>query len=124
VTFRREVILPADPAAPKLARQALGEVVPPPALNERSADLLVALSELVTNAVLRARLTPDRDTIRLVIERDLRHVRVEVEQGTSPDGMPAVEVGRGYGLRIVDALADDWGVEPGPPGHVWFGFTA
>jgi hypothetical protein len=29
---------------------------------------------------------------------------------------------RGFGLGLVEASADEWGFEPGPPARVWFEF--
>ena len=127
--MRRELILPADESAPLLARSALNDAIPPPLLNERIDDARLAISELAANAVRHGHLRPDQDTLRLVIDADDDHVRIEVEQSTAAVGVRVVEprwedpvrVG-GCGLRLVEQLADEWGVETGPPGHVWFEF--
>ena len=126
---RREVILPADDSAPLLARSSLNDVIPPPDLLDRADDARLAISEIAANAVRHGRLRPDQDTIRLVIEADEFRVRVEMEQATAAHGVGIVSptpaeglsIG-GFGLRLVDQVADDWGVEPGPPGRVWFEF--
>lgn len=126
--MRRELILPADQSAPLLARSALNEALPP-TLNERAEDARLAISELASNAVRHGQLRPDQDTIRLVIDADDDHVRIEVEQATTAIGLRVVEprvedpvrVG-GYGLRLVEQTADEWGFETGPPGHVWVEF--
>jgi hypothetical protein len=126
--LRREVILPAGPSAPLLARSALDDAIPPPALNGRSDDARVAISEITANAVRHAELVPGNDEIRMTITADDHHVRVDVEQRTParqvrvipPDAEPD-RIG-GFGLHLVDRLADDWGYEPGPPGRVWFEF--
>lgn len=127
--MRRELILPADESAPLLARSALNDAIPPPVLNERADDARLAISELAANAVRHGKLRPGQDTIRLVIDADDDHVRIEVEQATAAVGVRVVEprlqdtvrVG-GFGLRLVEQMADEWGVETGPPGHVWFEF--
>ena len=127
--MRREVILPVGPSAALKARTALNDAIPPPALDGRYDDARLALSEVVTNAVLHADLNRERDVIRLVMETDDSHLRVEVEQQTSagdahpatPRTDPADRPG-GFGLMLVEALADDWGAEAGPPGYVWFEF--
>jgi two-component sensor histidine kinase len=111
-----------------VARHSINSLVPPPDLDDRLDDLRIAISELVSNAVLHAGLRPGRDSIRLTIERDVERVRVEVEQATSADDARIVEsqAGQGpggFGLRLVESLADRWGVEDGPPGHVWFEFA-
>ena len=126
--LRREVILPAGPTSPLLARSALNDAIPPPVLNGRSEDARLVISELTTNAVRHAGLVPGTDEIRMTITADEQHVRVDVEQPTPagqvrvipPDAEPD-RVG-GFGLHLVERLADDWGYEPGPPGRVWFEF--
>ena len=106
----------------------MDEAIPPPALNGRSDDPRLAVSELVNNAVRHAGLEANSGLIRLRIEADDAHVHVEVEQPTSASGVHIVERpgtdGRsgGFGLQLVQASADTWGFEPGPPGRVWFEF--
>lgn len=127
--MRRELILPADQSAPLLARSALNEAIPPPFLNERADDARLAISELAANAIRHGQLRPDQDTLRLVIDADDDHVRIEVEQATAAVGVRVVEprwedsvrVG-GFGLRLVEQTADEWGFETGPPGQVWVEF--
>jgi anti-sigma regulatory factor (Ser/Thr protein kinase) len=120
------VVLPVHHSAAQLARAALDDAIPPPALNGRSDDARLAVTELVTNAVRHAGLENDADLIHLRIEADDDHVHVEVEQPTSASGVHLVErrgndarVG-GFGLSLVRASADSWGFDPGPPGRVWF----
>ena len=127
--MRRELMLPADESAPLLARSALNDAIPPPVLNERVDDARLAISELAANAVRHGQLRPGQDTIRLLIDADDDHVRIEVEQSTAAVGVRVVEprledtvrVG-GFGLRLVEQMADEWGFETGPPGHVWCEF--
>ena len=126
--MRREVILPADEKAPLLARTVLNRIVPPPELGERHDDARLALSEVASNAVRHAALR-DRDVVRMVIDADEDHVRVELEQPTPATEVRLVEPGiqgpdriGGFGLHIVDQTADRWGYEAGPPGRVWFEF--
>ena len=85
------------------------------------------MSELVTNAV-KYGAENGQDVLRVTIEVYGGSLRVEIEQpGRTPDLHPveprpdAQDFG-GLGLYIVDELADDWGAEPGSPGHVWFEF--
>jgi anti-sigma regulatory factor (Ser/Thr protein kinase) len=120
--------LPVHHSAGHLARDALDDAIPPPALDGRSEDPRLAVTELVSNAVRHAGLQPNVGLIHLRIEADDDHVRVEVEQPTSASGAHVVERpgaserAGGFGLRLVEASADTWGVEPGPPGKVWFEF--
>lgn len=86
---------------------------------DRGADLELITSELATNAVLHAR-TPFEVRVRAVDG----HLRVEVADG-SP-ALPVVkehgsEAPTGRGLKILDAIADRWGVDPTDDGKVvWF----
>jgi anti-sigma regulatory factor (Ser/Thr protein kinase) len=123
---RREVLLPVDRHAATRAREALDAVVPPPELGQRADDARLAVSEVVTNAVLHGGLGPD-DTIRIVFETDATALRVEVEQRTdapaaaiSAPPSPGPEAVGGFGLMLGSRVVDDWGVERGPPGRVWF----
>jgi anti-sigma regulatory factor (Ser/Thr protein kinase) len=122
------MVLPVDRSAAALARAAIDDTIPPPTLNGRSEDPRLALTELVSNAVRHAGLEPRQALIYLVIEADDDRVRVEVEQPTSASGVHFAErpgSGEhpgGFGLRLVEASADEWGYEPGPPGRVWFEF--
>jgi anti-sigma regulatory factor (Ser/Thr protein kinase) len=124
--MHREFLIPATSDAAEKARYALGAMVPPPHLAARFEDARLVITEVVTNAVRHAGL--DRQMIRLTIDADQEQVRVETEQATDATGAhlvePAVDGEKtgGFGLMIVEQLSDDWGVEPGPPGMVWFLF--
>jgi anti-sigma regulatory factor (Ser/Thr protein kinase) len=81
------------------------------------------VSELVANSVRHARLTPT-DRIRVKVRQDPGHVRVVV---TDPGGgfeppRPRPDPGStsGWGLYLVDRLADRWGVQAGDDTRVWF----
>ncbi len=113
-----KVRLPANQKAPALARRALE------ALNGEldgvrdSVRLLV--SELVTNSVRHAGLSPD-EKIELKVAAAPSKVRVEVaDQG--PGFVPPSEplsgtLDGGFGLFLVDEVADRWGAGDG---RVWF----
>lgn len=82
------------------------------------AELLTG--ELVTNAVLHAH---TEIAVRVSLSRTV--VRIEVEDGSDRRPAPVLAedfAGSGRGLRLVDDLADGWGVEPVPGGgkSVWF----
>lgn len=127
--IRREVILPATSEAALLARAALNDALPARALGSRRDHARLVLSEVVTNAV-KYGTEHDQDVIRIVIEAEGESLRVEIEQPRPAPDLQPVEPRRdaldfgGLGLYIVDELADDWGTEAGPPGHVWFEFLA
>jgi anti-sigma regulatory factor (Ser/Thr protein kinase) len=83
--------------------------------------ILLAVSELTTNAV-----THGAGPITLTLSATDDLVRVQVEDGgagkpimRTPD--PTVGVTSGWGLRVVERVADDWGVERGADTTcVWF----
>ena len=87
---------------------------------DRLADAELLVSELVTNAV---KYGPADEKIRLIVAADTDRTRFTVHDlGLGPlpemraDNDPAPG---GHGLRLVDALADRWGVERGSI-RVWF----
>lgn len=115
------VLLPDDEApsrARRLLRDALG-----PWLEGRIAGAELILSELITNAVRHGQdqgLTP----VRLGLEVVAGVLRIEVTDGGSgfvPQQGPA-EPGAegGWGLMVVAAVADRWGIDRGERGtRVW-----
>lgn len=101
---------------PRRARQVVAERC---AGASRLDDLLLCVSEVVTNAVLHARSAPT-----LTVSIDGQRVRVEVA-----DTDPSLPVRRersltsstGRGLLLLDDLTDDWGTTPVTGGKVvWF----
>ena len=80
---------------------------------EHTAMLLV--SELVTNSLAHA---PGVKGIALRAELAPDYARIEVRD-TGP-GFDANQVSWGFGLRLLDKLAERWGVEQGSVGIVWF----
>jgi anti-sigma regulatory factor (Ser/Thr protein kinase) len=112
-----------NPDAASLARRALdGLTDEVPERRVRDAQLLV--SELVTNAVRHAGLRPG-DRIRVRVDLDDRAVHVEVHDpgsGFEPrPPQPDPTRMSGWGLYLVDELADRWGVDDGGGGtRIWF----
>ena len=87
---------------------------------ERVEDAVLLVSELVTNAV---KYGPEEAPISLIVGQGGGRTRFTVHDlGLGPlpemraEGDPAPG---GHGLRLVDALADRWGVERGST-RVWF----
>jgi len=79
-----------------------------PAQTASDAELVV--SELVANALLHAHLRPE-DPIDVTIERDRDHLVIAVDDHGSFSGHPR---GReGIGLRVLDALCDEWHAQSG-----------
>jgi len=116
-------VLEPAPTAPGHARQSLmslSRTVSPEQLDE----LRLVVSELVTNSVLHAGLG-ERDSITLSVEVLSDSVRVEVVDGGH--GFDEVSEhplgGLGWGLPIVDQLADRWGAECTSETKVWAEFA-
>jgi anti-sigma regulatory factor (Ser/Thr protein kinase) len=114
--------LPPDPEAAGAARRALDRLkgLCPPEVLE---DLRLLVSELVTNSVRHARLNPDR-RIGLRVDASATSLRVEV---TDPGPgfevqpvIPSIYQTSGWGLYLVDRIADRWGVDRGRHTRVWF----
>jgi anti-sigma regulatory factor (Ser/Thr protein kinase) len=111
--------LRARPEAAGEARELMRSLDVTP---RQETDATLLLSEVVTNSVRHAGLARD-DAIEVVLEAgDV--LRVEVRDGgagfelTAPRPDPARP--SGWGLYLVERLADRWGVESGPPTTVWF----
>ena len=114
-----DVELPSTPAAPARARGALdrmnGRIAP-----ERMRDVRLLVSELVTNAVRHA----GGDAVRLVVALQGSRLRIEVhDPGRGFTLKPPPEDpmrASGWGLVLVEELADRWGVDHSPRTRVWF----
>jgi hypothetical protein len=105
-----------------LARQQIGRALKDVLLPSRLQDVHLAVSELVTNAVLQSHAT-ESQTIGITIKFDDAHVRVTVQQPMRPvhpsGAAPAAEPPM-FSEMILDHVTDRWGTDPGPPPHAWF----
>ena len=106
-----------EPAAVGAARRAL---VREGLDADLSHTVCLLTSEVVTNSVRHAGLG-DRDKIVLAARMTPEFVRVEVRD-PGPGFDPGVRHGAtGYGLRMLDMLANRWGVDRADTGcRVWF----
>jgi serine/threonine-protein kinase RsbW len=118
-----EVVLCGGVEAPGAARRAIAENEPtlPPSLQE---DLYLLVTELVTNAVRHGGAATDRP-LQVQVRRQDGRIRVEVvDAGTDFEPPAPPRSGGssdGWGLFLVDQIAERWGVCPAPAGTcVWF----
>jgi len=111
--------LPAGALSVAMARRVVAKLPLDP---QRTGEAKLAVSELVTNSIEHARLAPG-DPIELRALVDERGVlRVEVRDG-GPGPPPRAE--RGLGWRIIDRVADRWGVRrDNGQACVWFELDA
>ena len=112
-----------QPDGPAQARQIIAEELssrlPVGVLN----DIKLMVSELVTNGIVHG--SPRRDTpvlLDLVVNGDIQ-CRV-LDHGPGFAGYPprrSAASGGGWGLQVVEQLADRWGVQRSPQQtEVWF----
>src|SRR3954447_6654137 len=113
-----ELRLTPDSTAPVAARMALAELALE--ASERQAVVLLA-SELVTNCLRHAGLGPrQRIHLRAHVTDQMVHIEV-VDSGTSVGvAMGQPDAAGGWGLVLVDRIADRWGVIGDAGSHVWF----
>ncbi|HEY2769103.1 MAG TPA: ATP-binding protein [Solirubrobacteraceae bacterium] len=98
-----------------MARRFVGEQLPK-ADSERRENALLVTSELVTNAYRHG-----SGTIELRVKPSDGHLLIDVlDQGNPADVAMRPGTGElgGWGLRIVDELSTEWGVQ-GRHTHVW-----
>jgi sigma-B regulation protein RsbU (phosphoserine phosphatase) len=122
-TLERSIRIPATPDAPRRGRQALDGWLPHLVAPARADDARLIATELMSNAVRHGGISA-QDDITLSLGTHNGTVKIVVEQPTSAASAriadPSTEREGGFGLLLVDRLADSWGVEHGRPGRVWF----
>jgi serine/threonine-protein kinase RsbW len=110
-----QIRLRPDDSCASIARQFVGEQLVQAGPEWRENALLVT-SELVTNAYQHG-----TGTIEIRVKPSGGHLLIEVlDQGSPADVAIRPGTGEfgGWGLRIVDELATEWGVQ-GRNTHVW-----
>lgn len=112
IEYRR--FMTAGPRAPADAREFVRTKLPS---GERIDDVILMVSELVTNAVRHG---PSGRIYLRLIDGDV--LRVEVQQlGQSETTLNGDQRPRsGYGLKIVEALSDAWGTGDPEWQGIWF----
>jgi anti-sigma regulatory factor (Ser/Thr protein kinase) len=116
------VVLEPTPSAVRLARACVDRLHGQ--LTERQLDdARLLVSELVTNSLRHAALTPDQ-SIELTLEVDAEVLRAEVrdpgEGFVHEPRAPDPEGATGWGLFLVSRLASSWGVQRDGSTRVWF----
>jgi anti-sigma regulatory factor (Ser/Thr protein kinase) len=118
-----EVSIPASRDAPRMAREVLDRWLSALVGQPTTAAVRLAASELVTNAVRHGRLAVG-SALRLSVDVGERTVHVDVQQATATSDAEVVSDrpagSGGFGMAIVEDVADRWGVVDGTPGSVWF----
>lgn len=114
-----DVELPSTASAPAAARGALDQIagrIRP----DRMCDVRLLVSELVTNAVRHA----GGEAVRLVVALNGETLRIEVHdlgRGFELEPPPDDPLrSSGWGLVLVEELADRWGIDHHPRSQVWF----
>ena len=118
--LQRSTRLPPVPASAREARRLVREVLAEVGETAAADSAELAVSELVSNAILHA-----ATTVELRIEVTEQAVTVWVQDGHPRLPAPrdsSTEATTGRGLTIVAALADEHGVDLQPPTGkaVWF----
>lgn len=115
---RWRLALERDTHAPSRARREVARLGLAP---RRDDDLALLVSEVVTNAVRHGGASDDHHVI-VEIEAAAKVIRVRVLDGGRRVPVPR-EPGAdgGFGLHLVEALAERWGAAPG---EIWFEMAA
>jgi anti-sigma regulatory factor (Ser/Thr protein kinase) len=114
---RLEHTLPADDCAPRQARDLAAQFVDGLDMDrDRSEDLALIVSELVTNAFLHGR----GAEVRLALIGSSGSVRIEVgDDGTATFDWPRDGVDGHWGLALVKAFSERAGIVNAPSTLVW-----
>lgn len=117
------LLLSPTPDSPAAARDAMGQFEGQVG-QEILENLRLIVSELVTNSYLHAAMLSHQ---RLEVRARLRDgvLRLEVEdpgRGFAAPDEPTPHAESGWGLYLVDHIADRWGVNRGGVTEVWAEF--
>jgi anti-sigma regulatory factor (Ser/Thr protein kinase) len=119
--WSRQLPLPPSGQAPGLARQAARDALAAWRLEELTETAVLLVSELVTNAIQHA--STDGSVIVLRLETTGDWLRIEVHDADPGEPAPRLPTGlaeSGFGLVLVEAMADKWGVrQTGNGKAVW-----
>jgi anti-sigma regulatory factor (Ser/Thr protein kinase) len=117
-----EVRLPPGPASPAAARRSVEDALGSSIGQPRLDDVRILISELVSNCVRHAELGPG-DAVAVTGSVGPTVLRMEVADGGpgfEPDLPHLGDPDTGWGLYILDQLADRWGTTRDEASTVWF----
>ena len=119
--FARQMVLPTADQAPGLARRATRDALAAWRMTDLEETAVLLVSELVTNVVLHAEPFPAFMVLRLEIADGCLRIAVRDADPNGPRPRTPDRLDEsGFGMMLVDALADRWGVRQTPPGKaVW-----
>jgi anti-sigma regulatory factor (Ser/Thr protein kinase) len=110
-----------SPSVPRTARDA-ARALSPPISERRLDDVRLLISEMVTNSIRHAGMRPE-EWIRVRMQIGGGRVRIEVsdpgagfERPLNPE--PLSE--SGWGMYLLEEIADRWGVDRNGATRVWF----
>jgi anti-sigma regulatory factor (Ser/Thr protein kinase) len=114
-------VLPGTPQAAGTARQIALQLLG--AAHPAADTVMLLISELVTNAIVHSRSGVSGGTLTLALCPGAAGVLIQVSDAGGPSApyLSAVlpdGAEHGYGLLLVDALADSWGTLSSPEGRV------
>lgn len=114
--------LDADRQSARRAREFVQETLYRWGHSRLEDEVSLAVTELVTNALIHA---GSSTTVTLVDLGDGVQLRVRDDQPFPPQLQDAsVDDTHGRGMMLIEALGDRWGVVPTPPGKtVWLDIT-
>lgn len=107
--------LPAEPVSARRARRAVAEVLPDACRSELLDDVVLLVSELVTNAVRHGARSGGGDVVEVVAWPADGHYWLAVSdpgEGLPVRVPPGHEACGGRGLVLVDTLCATWAVVP------------
>jgi anti-sigma regulatory factor (Ser/Thr protein kinase) len=118
-----DLVLARSVQAPAIARSAISERCEQLGIDGSLAQSLILLvSEVVSNAVRHSTGDPQAP-VELLARFDPRAIRVTVTdagEGFTPRPRDPARTHDGYGLYLLEKVADSWGVESRGDTKVWF----
>ena len=122
--MRLQLDIPVSPQAAGEARRLVTDACGDLATQTELDNARLLTSELVTNAVRHA-LMSEGDVLTVVVDVSPGRAMISVRDrgpGFSPNpiGAPPFDLATGWGLTLVESLAEAWGVDQQPNGFsVW-----